>query len=167
MNNEEKWRQHAYETWVGESGNSSMGTIANREGYNRFLAKQKNSGGTVGGVYKGVSSGYQGTGGSTAWFTFVDDFVDLLPTWIYWLLGLTGALLGYWYVSQSTGTFLIPSYDAFFSHYAWPMALGLVGGLLVIPLIVIAVKLVLAVVVLGIMAGVAYLGQLVYQSWPW
>jgi hypothetical protein len=172
MNNEEMWRQHAYQRSVGESGNSSMGTIANREGYNTYLARQKAANQHSEALFRdscargGVSYSSPAGSGSSEWFTFVDDLVDLLPGWTYWLLGLSGMLAGYGYVSHSIGSYMIGSSHVFFSHYAWPMALGLFGGLLVIPLIVFVVKLALTVVVLGLAAGAVYVGYMVYLNWP-
>jgi len=41
MTSQEEWRRIAYERSVGESGNNSMGTMANQQGYQNYLARQE------------------------------------------------------------------------------------------------------------------------------
>ena len=40
MASEEEWRQIAYQRWVGETGNNTMGTTWNNEGYQTYQARQ-------------------------------------------------------------------------------------------------------------------------------
>ena len=50
MATQEEWRQIAYQRWVGERGNNSMGTIHNQQGYDTYKAGQaasSSSGGSL------------------------------------------------------------------------------------------------------------------------
>jgi hypothetical protein len=40
MATEEEWRRIGYQRWVGESGNNSMGTIHNQQGYSNYQAQR-------------------------------------------------------------------------------------------------------------------------------
>lgn len=40
MTSQEEWRQIAYQRWVGETGNNSMGTTWNNEGFQTYQARQ-------------------------------------------------------------------------------------------------------------------------------
>lgn len=193
MTTQEEFRREAYERWVGETGNNSMGTMANQQGYENYEARQKADRQFYSDIQSSLSttpksftnytplsrqvipnsngyissaSNYTYSTSSGGWFSFIDDFIETIPPRVYWILAFIGTVLAYGYVSYSIGSLIIESQESFFNYYIGPIIFGFIVGLFFIHLLALAAKLVIIAFILGVFAGVLYLLYLLYENWP-
>jgi hypothetical protein len=137
--------------WVAENfigretglGRGAAGWVGNQE-YHRRQAQAAGS---------ATSPGARGARGSSApsepTFVFVDEWFERIPRWFVAPLAVVGGGVGYALGVQA-------------GWVPWlAIAVGAVGGMLVIPVVLVAVKLVLLALVLGLLAAAGYLVFLV------
>jgi hypothetical protein len=163
MASQEEWRQIAYQRSVGEQGNNSIGTIHNQQGYQTYLDRNRQNnvslsssvsspetGGYVGGEYSGDGRG----SGSTS-FQFVDHFFDSIPGWVRWVALGISFMAGFGYAID-------------LGHSGGEAALWGGGAMAALAfayaLLIVAIKLVLALVYLAAVGAIAYGGYWAYIS---
>lgn len=153
--NQQQWRQKAYDEWVGRT-TGGRANIDQAYGDNARRATERarqnwitptlpshipprNEPKAPRGTITPRTSG-------EPWFPFVDRWLASVPRWMLWCLALLGALIGYGYRLETAGTG-----GAF--GYA---LMGGVAGLLLLPVLALALKLVLAAVILAVFGTVLY-----------
>lgn len=138
-----------YENHVGRETGMGRG-IAGSVGNAEYQQKLQNAS-AAGGIAR--PAGQSGAAATKPWFPAIDAWLARIPKWLYWLLGLVGALAGYGYGLEAA--------------WAEPWVGALVGGfagLLLLPLCAVALKLVFTAIILGIIVGVGYVALTLFGA---
>ena len=153
--NQQQWRQKSYDEWVGRTTGARANIDQAYGADARRAAERARQDWTTPALPEYKLPRDATTARTRAitprtpgepWFPFVDRWLASVPGWALWCLALLGGVIGYGYRLETAGA------DGAFGY----ALMGAAAGFLLLPLLALALKLVLAAMVLAVFGAVLY-----------